>query len=162
MRVKILSLALISLSLDFCAAAAPAKKWVTTGYFTYLDPGPERPTRQTLTFADRSYDQVWEACEKALIRLSFEFYPTEKDSGEIKARHIIHDPKAYEATNSRELPPQAVCEISASISEANGGVSLTVSSTYYELTSAPFPWSLNYVKQQYEIDRVIRAIKKRL
>lgn len=135
---------------------------------TYFHGGPEKPSRQTLTLTDKPYDRVWEACERSLVQLGFEFYSSDKDKGEIRVRSVVDDPRYADYTKDTVGVPAlaSVSDVLLSVTMADGQISLTISCTHYRSPANYFTaWEISELaleKQQKEIDRIVRAIKKRL
>lgn len=136
------------LILGSCANEPLGKIWVSEPSRMLPYYGPERPTLQTLTIADKPYDRIWEACERSLIGFGFVFYASDKDIGEMRARDSVRI-APYSGTTY-------VSEVLICVTRADGQTSLAVSCTCHSASE------LILEKQQYEVDRIVRAILKRL
>jgi len=146
MRI-LLSLPLACFLLEFCSAAPPAKIWVTDR--SYHDT-VGRITQQTFTVAEMTYDQVWNACDRALVRSGYEFYVSNKTSGEIRVRSIIN------AKFAGRFEPSS--EFLIRVAKDSGKISVTVCCTY----SREGDRSAIEGQKESETDRVIGVIKKEL
>lgn len=148
MKTGIFFLALAGFLLGSCANEPLEKIWVTGPSLVSPYHGPERPARQTLEIADKSYDRIWEACERSLIGFGFAFYASDKYTGEIRVR----DPLQV----SPYVGTAYVTEVQICVTRADDQISLTVSCTCYSGSE------LRLERQQNEVDRIVKAIKKRL
>lgn len=131
-----------------CANEPLEKTWVSGPSLVSTYHGPENPARQTLTIENRPYDRIWEACERSLIGFGFAFYASDKDTGEIRARDLVQI-TPYSGT-------AYVSEVLICVTGADDRTSITVSCTCHTGSE------LKLERQQYEVDRIVRAIEKRL
>ena len=131
-----------------CANEPLEKTWISGPSLVSPYHGPENPARQTMTIENKPYDRIWEACERSLIGFGFAFYASDKDTGEIRARDLVQiTPYSGTAYTSEVL----IC-----VTRVEDQTSLTVSCTCYSGSE------LKMERQQYEVDRIVKAIEKRL
>ena len=148
MKRPVFLLALAVFLVGSCANEPLEKTWVSGPTMAYAYHGPERPASQTLTISNKPYDRIWEACERSLIGFGFVFCASDKDAGEMRARDFVQI--------SPYMASTYVSEVSICVTSAEGQTSLTVSCTCYSGAE------LRLERQQSEVDRIVRAIKKRL
>jgi hypothetical protein len=127
MKTGRLSLGLACLILGFCAQAPYEKIWTAASYRS----GPEKPTQQTFSIADLTYDRVWEACERSLVRSGFEFFVADRASGEIRVRSAKKTEIQLGDASRSPIQPLSEGEFLILLSKDNGKISVTVFCTYY-------------------------------
>lgn len=159
MKTKHLSFVLVCLIFKFCASAPQEKIWVTNGSYRSA---PEIPTQQTLTITGVPYDRVWEACENSLIRLNFEFFTADKNSGEIRVKSAVKAELNFGDSSRRELQSTAESEFFIQLSRADGKISVTVFCTYSWDASLKDTTELMRGREKSEVDRIIQAFKKNM
>lgn len=166
MKKRVFLLALAGFFVGSCANEPLEKKWVFPYSMVPHYYGPEKTVSKTMTIEDRSYDQVWEACERSLIQLGFEFYTSDKEAGEMRVRNVLDDSRDADYTRGTEVINTSISDVVISVTRANSQVSLTVSCMHYRFPPNSFMTlgtsELAPEKQKTEVDRIVRAIKKRL
>jgi len=166
MKKAVFFLTLVSFFVGSCATAPAEKKWVSPASMTYFHSGLEKLTRRTLTITDKPYDRVWEACERSLIQLGFEFYTSDKDVGEMRVRSVMDDPKSADYTTESRAMTASISDVVISVTRANDPISLTISCAHYRFLPNSFTTreisELVLEKQKAEVDRIVKAIDKQL
>jgi len=158
MKTRIVSLVLACLLLGFCATAPYEKVWTNKPYRS----APEKPTQETFSVADLTYDQVWKACERSLIRSGFEFFTADRTSGEIRVRSAAKTDLQLGDSSRSAIQGTSESEFLIRISEDAGAVSVAVFCTYFWDDSLEDLTELRGRKEKNEVDRVIRVLKQGL
>jgi len=162
MKIKILSLALVCIILSFCTATPREKLWVS-------GPGPSAETlkrnnkpfgQQTLMVEDLTYDQVWEACENTLIGLGCEFYLSDKNVGEIIVKVPTKADISFGDSKGETVRIRESYTLSLLLSEVNEFISVQASALISNTWKPRGSPEMNQLEN--EIDKVMRAIKKKL
>lgn len=155
MKRKLLFLTILCLFINFCKSPPRGKTWAQS---QILDIRTKVIAQEEVSFDKYTFDEVWSASEKTLIKLNYAYVTFDKDRGKLVARikqkiggvpkvEEMEPPLAYEAQ-------RYFCDIS--ISEEDGKVILMCS------VSKEMPASDPLKKGKRELNRVLKTLKETL
>jgi hypothetical protein len=151
--------------------------WVTERYSDeYVARTSERIGQQTLAVSAKTFDQVWDICERTLISLGFPFYKVDKTAGEfvVRPRRASADSTtpgqetaALKEASDADLPERMYVSISRSGREVAFQVGFVAQVMDRKIPSpkSDSEWDQNslYIKSvNREVSRVIAHLKKPL
>jgi len=161
MKAKVFLLSFVCLIFTFCATAPLEKKWAT-GKEKYWNPQPleNAVAQSTQAFKDLAFDQLWETCEKTLIRLNFIFYTSNKQEGTVYVRSTSPEAKIDFGDSSKgetiQDDPNRSVTLYIKLSQADGTLTLTCH-VFVPMTKSD--WQILAKK---ELNRFLDALKKEL
>ena len=155
MKKKILFLIILCLFFNFCKSHPQEKTWVQS---PIVDIPTKVIAQEAVSFDNYTFDEVWNASEKTLIKLGYAYVTFDKDQGKLVAR-IKQNTVGVSGVEDME-PPLAYetqryyCDIS--ISEEDGKVILNCK------VSKEMPASDPLKKGKRELNRVLKTLKENL
>ena len=155
MKRKILFLIILCLFINFCKSSPRSKTWAQS---QILDIRTKVIAQEEISFDNYTFDEVWSASEKTLIKLGYAYVTLDKDQGKLVAR-IKQSIDGGISAVYRE-PPLAYekqryfCNIS--ISEEEGKVMLMCE------VSKEMPGSDSLKKGKKELNRVLKTLEEKL
>ncbi len=154
MKTKLYVLVSVCIAIMACATG-PGEKILRHEPYSeeYIKANFKPFGQKTVTFDDLTYDQVWDACERTLIRLGSTFYMTDKATGEIRARAAVR-------TDRSDLQSKETRRLSILTLKTDKKISVQAS------ILVPNQWkpidTVETNDMNNEIDRFMNALKKEL
>jgi len=154
MNIKILSLAFICLVFSFCASPARQKIWVAGEEILDFSIVKSNRTEKSILIEDRSFDKVWDTCEKVLIRLEYQFFRSDKATGEFLVKSTgLKAEVSFE--EGRIFEEHLILLIS--LSRRNGKISITCT-----VWGSGIPEEDAALMERRELNRFLEIVQKDL
>jgi hypothetical protein len=168
MKKRTVFLVLACLVAGSCVTSLSERIWLKEPYSEEYIKSTAKPiAQQTLTVPKMTYDQVWDICERTLIRLGFGFYKADKTDGEMRVGGMAKTDELASSTTQTASWSKAN-KLSVLISKTDGQISVQVGCLWVFMedrgvTSAiREPQPAEKTLADREVTRIIRQLKKKL